>query len=195
LRVERRLVEARSWKTSALEKENNMKTRLALLAVLLLAVPTFAADAGTSTSTGTAAAAFARLKSLVGQWAADTGMGKFYLTYELLSGGHVLVERETSESMHQTMVTTYYLNGDKLELTHYCELGNVPHMVARRIDLSSGEIDFEFADAANLAGDQSAHMHSAIIKIADADHFTSAWTMFENAKPKFTVAVPYARTR
>jgi hypothetical protein len=171
-----------------------MMARLALPALLLLTVPTFAVDAATA-PTGNAAAAFERLKTLVGQWEGDTSMGKFQLTYELISGGHVLQERVSSNSQHETMVTTYYLNGDSLELRHYCQLGNVPHMVARKIDLQNGEIGFDFADAANLASDQSPHMHSATIKIVDADHFTGAWTLFENAKPKVTVAAQYHRVQ
>ena len=170
-----------------------MKMRLALPALLLLTMPALAADSTLAASP--AAAAFERLKTLVGQWDGETSMGKFHLTYELLSSGHVVLEEETSDSMHGTMVTTYYLNGNQLELRHHCELGNVPHMVARNIDLQKGEIGFEFADAANLASDQSAHMHTATIRIVDADHLTSSWTMFENAKPKFTVAAQYQRVR
>lgn len=170
-----------------------MKMRLALPTLLLLTMPALAADSAVVGNP--AAAAFERLKTLVGQWNGETSMGKFHLSYELLSGGHVLLEKESSDSMHQTMVTTYYLNGDRLELTHHCELGNVPHMVARKIDLDSGEISFEFADAANLPNPQSAHMHAASLKIVDADHLNSSWTMFENAKPKFTVAAQYERVR
>jgi len=170
-----------------------MKMRLALPALLLLAVPALAADGVTATTP--AAAAFERMKTLVGQWDGRSAMGKFHLSYELLSGGHVLVEKESSDSMHQTMVTTYYLNGDKLELTHHCQLGNVPHMVAEKIDLQSGEIDFAFAGAANLASDQSEHMHEATIRLIDGDHLQSTWTMYENAKPKFTVAAQYQRVR
>jgi len=172
-----------------------MKIRLALLTLVVFALPAFAADVRTSAPPSNASAAFERMKSLVGQWDADTAMGKFHLTYELVSGGHVLLEHFNGESMHENMVTTYYLEGDKLALTHYCHLGNAPHMVARKIDLDSGELDFDFADAANLASDQGRHMHSAAMRLVDADHFTSAWTLYENAKPKFTVTAQYARTR
>ncbi len=170
-----------------------MKMRMALPTLLLLTMPALPADSAVVATP--AAAAFERLKTLVGQWNGETSMGKFHLSYELLSGGHVLLEKESSDSMHGTMVTTYYLNGDRLELTHHCELGNVPHMVARKIDLDRGEISFEFADAANLPNDQSEHMHAATIKVVDADHLNSSWTMFENAKPKFTVAAQYERVR
>lgn len=172
-----------------------MKIRLILLTLIVFTLPAFAADTRTSAPSANVSAAFERLKSLVGQWDADTTMGKFHLTYELVSGGHILLEHLNGESKHENMVTAYYLEGDKLVLTHYCELGNIPHMIAHKIDLDSGELDFDFADAANLESDQGQHMHSAAIRLVDADHFTSAWTLFENAKPKFTVTAQYARVR
>jgi hypothetical protein len=169
-----------------------MKFRLAFLTLVLCTLPAVAADIPTAPTS--ASAAFNRLKSLVGQWDADTNMGKLHLTYELVSGGHVLLERESSDS-HPTMVTAYYLDGGQLVLTHYCMLGNVPHMVARKINLDTGEITFDLANAANLAGDQAEHMHAASIRLLDADHFASTWTLFENAKPKLTITAQYARVR
>ena len=100
-----------------------------------------------------------------------------------------------SDAVKENMVTTYYLDGDKLALTHYCGLGNQPHMLARKIDLNSGDIDFDFAGAANLASDQDKHMHQVAIHLLDPDHFTTAWTMFENAGPKMTVTAQYARVK
>ena len=115
-----------------------MKIRIVLLTLVVgFTISAFAADARTSAPAGNAAVAFARLKSLVGEWEADTNMGKIQLTYELTSGGHVLLEHVRVDSMHEDMVTTYYLDGNQLVLTHYCELGNRPHMVARKIDLGS----------------------------------------------------------
>lgn len=81
-----------------------MKMRLALPALLLLTMPALAADSAVAASP--AAVAFERLKTLVGQWDGENSMGKFHLSYELLSGGHVVLEKESSDTMHQTMVTT-----------------------------------------------------------------------------------------
>jgi hypothetical protein len=171
-----------------------MKIRIVLLLLVTgLTLSALAAEAPAASATN-ASAAFARLKGLVGTWQADTDMGKLQVTYELVSGGNVLLERIAAESPeHHNMVTTYYLDGDALALTHYCETGNVPHMVARKINIENGEIAFDFAGAANLTNPNAPHMHSATFRLVDADHFTSAWTMFENNKPKFTITAPYVR--
>ncbi len=173
-----------------------MKIRIAMLVLAAgLAVSAFAAGARTAPPT-TASAAFERLKGLVGTWQADTSMGRLRVTYELASGGHILLERSTAESPHHdNMITVYYLDGDTLVLTHYCTLGNEPHMVARRINLDSGEIVFDFAGAGNLSSPDVQHMHTATIRLVDADHFTSAWTLFENNQPKLTVSAQFARVQ
>lgn len=173
-----------------------MRTKVILLTLALaFTTAAFAADTHAGPAANEAATAFERMKSLVGQWEAVTTMGKFHLTYELASGGHLLLEHATGDTMHENMVTTYYLDGDKLELTHYCELGNDPHMVARKINLDRNEIGFDFAGAANLASPQATHMHSASFQLIDADHFNNAWTLFENGKPKMTLTAQYARIK
>lgn len=170
-----------------------MKIRIAMLALVVgFTVSAFAADARTAPATN-ATAAFERLKALVGTWQADTSMGKLQVTYELVSNGHVLLERENDGSQHHNMITAYYVDGDTLALTHYCELGSEPHMVAHKINLDSGEIVFDFAGAGNLASPDAPHMHAATIRLLDADHFTGAWTMFENNKAKLTVTAQFAR--
>jgi hypothetical protein len=173
-----------------------MKTRTLLLSLMIaVAVSALAADVKTAAPSNDASAAFARLKSLAGTWEGDSSMGKIQLTYEVVSNGHVVVEHMKSDALKENMVTTYYLEGDKLALTHYCGLGNQPHMVARKIDLASGDIVFGFAGATNLASEQDKHMHAVTIHLLDPDHFTTAWTLFENASPKMTVTAQYARTK
>lgn len=170
-----------------------IRTILFTLVVALLAVNAFAADGSSNPSAN--AAAFERLKSLAGQWEGDTNMGKIHLTYELTSGGHVLLERLKEESQGKEMITTYYLDGDYLALTHYCHVGNQPHMIARKIDLDRGEIAFNLAGATNLASDRDVHMHAADFHLVDADHFTSSWTLFDNGSPKFTLNAQYTRVK
>jgi hypothetical protein len=168
-----------------------MKIRIAVLAVVV-AVGIMALAAGPRPAAeGNAPAAFAQLKGLVGTWQADTSMGQIQVTYELASGGNVLLER----SSHGNMVTAYYLDGNQLVLTHYCELGNEPHMVARKIDLGRGEIAFDFAGAGNLASPDAPHMHSATFRLVDADHFSAAWTLFQDQRPKTTVTADYQRVK
>ena len=115
-----------------------MKLHLLLATMLLAGVTAYAADAKAGPNTN-AAAAFARLKTLEGEWEAETEMGKAHLSYELIGGGTALVERFSSEKM-PAMLTVYHFNGDRLMLTHYCEAGNQPRMQAGPFNPETGEL-------------------------------------------------------
>jgi len=159
----------------------------------LLAVPALWADTQTTVDTG-AAAAFARLKGLVGEWEGSTDMGKARLTYELTGGGSAVVERESADKM-PAMMTVYHLDGNRLVLTHYCMAGNQPRMEARSFDPATGEIRFRFLDATGLASPGAGHRHNATFRLVDADHIESEWQFFENGQPKMTEKFQYKRVR
>jgi hypothetical protein len=143
---------------------------------------------------GNAATAFARLKTLAGEWEADTEMGKVHLTYELIAGSNVLTERFSSEKM-PVMLTVYHLDGKRLLLEHYCMAGNQPRMQAKPFRAGSEELEFEFLDATNLASPGAGHMHSAKIRFLDNNHLVSEWQYFENGQRKFTETAQYARVQ
>jgi hypothetical protein len=142
----------------------------------------------------TGPAAYARLKTLVGQWEADTPMGKAHVTYELIAGGTSLVERESAEKMPD-MLTVYYLDGDRLLLTHYCMAGNQPRMQARSFNADTGDVDFRFLDATNLTSPDAGHMHNVKIRILDNNHFASDWEFYENGQRKMAEASQYTRVK
>lgn len=168
-----------------------MKKRYVLIAGLLAGA---AAAEGAGFKAEDDTAAFARLKSLAGEWQADTQMGKVHLSYELIAGGTALMERETGEKM-PPMLTVYYMDGSRLLLTHYCMAGNQPRMQAAGFNPETGEIAFRFLDATNLAKPGAGHMHSVRFRIAERDHFTSQWEFFENGQPKMTETAEYTRVR
>src|SRR5581483_1476942 len=169
-----------------------MKLPIALVTLLLICSSSAVAPAA-DLYTSADRLAFTRLKSLVGHWDGDTAFGQIRLSYELASDGNVLLEHERIDARHENMVTAYYLENGKLALTHYCEIGNQSRMTAKRIDLSKGEIDFEFAGAGHSASDHISHMQSVIVRLIDADHFSSDWTIFQNAKPSLSVRGRYDR--
>ena len=169
-----------------------MKTQFFLITALIagsVALP--AADANSSQTTD-AGTAFARLKTLVGQWEASTSSGKVHLSYELVSGDTALMERLSSESM-PSMVTVYYVDGGRLLLTHYCMLGNQPRMQVKTFNPETGELDFKFLDATNLSSPSAGHMHNAKIRLVDNNHMVSEWQFYENGKPKFSESAQYTR--
>ena len=163
-----------------------MKAQLIIAGLLLgsLAIP--AAEPKSD-----AASAFARLKTLVGEWQATTGKAR--LTYELTAGGSVLLERATMENM-PSMITAFYLDGDRLLLTHYCMVGNQPRMQARGFDPSTGELAFHFLDGTNIPAG-AGHMHNATLRLADNNHFTAQWQFYEDGKPKFSESADYTRVK
>jgi hypothetical protein len=142
---------------------------------------------------GDAAAAFARLKTLAGEWAGDTTMGKARLRYEVIAGGTSLVEHESAEKM-APMMTVYHLDGDRLILTHYCMAGNQPRMQATGYNPETGEIEFKFIDATNLKPG-AGHMREVKLRIAGKNQLASEWTFYEKGTAKATETFEYTRVK
>lgn len=78
-------------------------------------------------------------------------------------------------------LTMLYLDGDRLHLTHYCDAGNRPHMVARTSP-DGKTVEFDFLDLSG--GNQHGHMYHAVFTVIDANHHTEDWTyMMPGDKP------------
>lgn len=70
------------------------------------------------------------------------------------------------------MVTTYYVDGDDLMMTHYCWLKNQPRMRASMPSEHVKRLAFSFVDATNLSNPAQPHMHGVAFTFQDADHMT-----------------------
>ena len=150
--------------------------------------------AGPKVESMNAAEAFSRLKTLAGDWEATTQMGKAHLNIQVIAGGTSVVERETGDKMPE-MMTVYYVDGDRLLLTHYCMAGNQPRMQASNFNAETGEVEFHFLDATNLTTPAAGHMHNAKIRVVDHDHLVTEWEFYENGKTKVSENAQYARVR
>ncbi|HET9183440.1 MAG TPA: hypothetical protein VFP59_14990 [Candidatus Angelobacter sp.] len=137
--------------------------------------------------------AFAKLKTLAGTWQAQTSKGPAQVRYELISGGSVLIEHDNMPG-HDEMLTAYHLDGDKLVLTHYCMAGNQPHMVARRFDPESGELDFAFAGGTNLSAGPG-HMRDLRLHLISANRLDAAWNFQKNDNSTHTEDLHYTRVK
>jgi len=140
---------------------------------------------------------FERMKTLVGAWEGKADMGKgmeaLRVTYELTSAGNAVLERFAAEQPHE-MVTVYYDNGGKLVMTHYCSLGNQPHMEL----MNPGEKTMMFVLSKknpNLASLKETHMHSLNISFDGKDTITQTWTLYEKGKKKSDVVIKLTRTK
>lgn len=123
----------------------------------------------------------AKMKTLLGEWEGTSAKGQHGRTsYRMVSNGTVLQETITSE--HDTdMITNYYLDGEKLMLTHFCAAGNQPRMVAAPHQ-DGDALTFTFKDVTNLASPGAGHMAGLTITFVDDNHFTQEWTWRENGK-------------
>jgi len=121
--------------------------------------------------------AFDSMKSLAGDWKGVGPDGKpFTVSYQVVSGGTVILERMNEEQM----LTTYYLNGNDLMLTHYCMANNQPRMKAQA--MNGKNLEFQFVDATNLTDANAGHMNGLVVTIEDADHIQENWAWSEMGK-------------
>jgi hypothetical protein len=139
---------------------------------------------------------FTQLKTLAGTWRGsvkatpsdpEIDNAKLEITLRVTSRGNALVHemQEAGTPLDPTKydhpVTMLYLDGDKLNLIHYCDAGNRPHMVARP-SADGKKVEFDFTDLSG--GNQYGHMYHAVFTIIDADHHTEDWTyMMPGDKP------------
>jgi len=144
-------------------------------------------------------AAFARLKSLAGDWTSTSAKGEHSkLTYQVIAAGSAVMERFSSDALPATsgeMMTVYYLDGGELVLTHYCIAKNQPHMRATLYDSRTGELHFNFVSGGNMAAGGEGHMHSATLKFLDEDHLSTEWQYLEGGLRKFTEVAQFTRVK
>lgn len=156
--------------------------RITLIAVLIsISSLAFAQSDG--------AKAFDQLKTLAGTWEgavtvnppqsemrSDTLM---HITMRVTSRGNALVHemKEAGSADDPTKndhpVTMFYLENDRLMLTHYCDAGNRPRLVAKASP-DGKSVEFTFLDLSG--GTQYGHMDHALFGIIDANHHTEDWT-------------------
>ena len=138
-----------------------------------------------------ARAAFAQLKTLVGEWEGKTEAGRvFKVSYRLVANNTVLVETWTLGPQREAL-TLYHMDNESLIATHYCPLGNQPRL--RLKEPSSGpSFTFEFISATNLPKPERAHQHQFALEILQPNSFARSETYLENGTAE-TERVLYSR--
>ena len=114
------------------------------------------------------AAAFDRLKQLVGPWRpADRADGSLTIRFTLTAGGTVLVESWERAGGEPHSLTLYHRDGDTLIATHYCPQGNQPRLALAGRDAQG--LHFTFRDATDLDAGES-HQHDLWLDLTDPNH-------------------------
>lgn len=144
------------------------------LAVLLFSTAALAQSA--------AQKSFDQLKALAGSWDGSLDGQPLHVTLRVTSMGNTLMH-EMKGAGPDNPITMVHLDGDHLVLTHYCDAGNQPHMVAT-ISPDGKTIVFDFVDATNLLSSQMGHMQRVTFTFIDPDHHTEKWEFaMNNGKP------------
>ena len=158
-----------------------MRNRM-MWAVAILA----AASLASAQAPNGAQRAFDKLKALSGEWAGTSGDGSpATVSYRVTGNGSALIETlriANPNAGNPEMVTTYYLDGDKLMMTHFCAAGNQPRMRSTGLSSDGTSIAFSFQDATNLPSADTGHMRALTVTLVDANHFTEQWTWHEKGK-------------
>jgi hypothetical protein len=171
-----------------------MKRVILTLLLACLATISFAQSATPKPAPTEAEKSFEELKSLAGTWQGKVTLtppqpqwqsdNPTVITLRVTSRGNALVHEMHEANVpddpakYDHPVTMFYLEDGKLTLTHYCDAGNRPRMVATT--LPDGKIDFTFAD---ISGDMKYHMHHSTFSILDANHHIEEWTFMMGDKP------------
>jgi hypothetical protein len=160
------------------------RAALPLLMVLaLMTVPLVAQEKTAPANRPGANPAFEQFKRLPGDWVGRK-MGEdghdVQVNYKLTAGGSALVETIFPGSEHE-MVTVIHPDGADLLLTHYCMLGNQPHMKASGTN-KDGKVEFKFVRATNLKSPNDMYMHDVTFHFVDSDTLRTHWTHFKDGK-------------
>jgi hypothetical protein len=166
-----------------------MRTLLVALSILLLPVAQ-TASAGEQHEHPPVAMPqqFDTLKQLVGTWEGKTDMGgeqkTMQVVYELTSGGTAIIETMMPGTPNE-MVSVYHEDGKSLAMTHYCALGNQPHMKLKQADDKS--LSFEMDKQQGITSSDEAHMHALTLTLKDKNTLQQDWAHYEKGKATQTV--------
>ncbi len=131
---------------------------------------------------------FDTLKGLVGHWEGTTTHDgkeeKATVDYKLTSGGTAITETLGAGTPHE-MVSVYHKDGETLGMTHYCAMGNQPHMMMKKADAKS--MVFEMTKPQGVSSMKETHMHGITLTLDDPNTLTHEWQNWENGKKAQTV--------
>ena len=164
---------------------------------LMLAVAVLMALSTVAFAQSDAQKSFDKLKALAGNWTGpvtlnppqpEMGEGTpMQLSLRVTSRGNALVHemkeagKPDDPNRYDHPLTMLYLDSDRLLLTHYCDAGNRPRMVARTSP-DGKTVEFDFVDIAGST--EYGHMHHAVFTFVDANHHIEDWTyMMPGDKP------------
>jgi len=143
----------------------------AVTANLVLVIVTLLASGSANSNDGdlSYSDAFTKLKMLEGKW--DEAEYGRVIEYRLTGKGSALIEEFVGDP---PMTSVYHMDGEDLRLTHYCNAGNQPRMIAADYDADS--LHFDFTGVSNLKAPDAYHTRTLSIEFIDEHHVVLQFT-------------------
>jgi hypothetical protein len=137
-----------------------------------------------------ARAAFARMRSLIGEWRAPLPNNETMVDiFRPIGFGTALLHEEWKNG-EQLTATVFYVVGSELRADHYCDMGNQLHYVDESRDPQV--LRFVLRDANNL-DTHPHHFHSTTWRYGDAGHHVQEWEAMAPGKPSKTIRMDFTR--
>ena len=127
--------------------------------------------------------AFAKLKTLAGSWQGTVMDIPLNFTIRAASSGTAILHEgnTTKEGPPKNEITMFYVNGDRLLATHYCDAGNRSNMEGK-LSADGNAIEFSFLDV--VGSTRGGYLKDIVITLTDADHHIAAFTfVMPDGKP------------
>lgn len=140
---------------------------------------------------------FEQLKQLAGVWkgtknptAKDQKPESVSIQFKVTSAGSAVEETLGMGTPHE-MVDMYTDENGKLAMTHYCAMGNQPHLLLKQS--TPKQIVLEMGPTVGIDPHKDMHMHALTLEFPDANHLTEIWTSYQDGKPGETAMFTLTR--
>jgi len=141
-----------------------------------------------------ARAAFQRFQSLEGAWEGRSTKGWVEsLRYQSIAAGSTVLETSLDAHPGEAMATAFYLDGDRLLLTHYCVAKNQPRLEATAFADGGRTVVFTFQDGGNIPTRDRGHMDRAVFTFETDGRVRSQWTWYQDGKERWLEEIVQTR--
>jgi hypothetical protein len=143
-----------------------------------------------ASSQADAQSAFAKMRSLVGEWHAPLPNDETMIDiFRPIAFGTALLHEEWKNG-EQLTATVFYVDAGQLRADHFCDMGNQLRYVDESKDPQV--LQFVLRDASNLETHPN-HFHSTTWRYVDAEHHVQDWEIAVPGKPSKSIRMNFAR--
>lgn len=147
---------------------------LRFVSIVLISLSALALTPNDAQKSTDAQKSFDKLKSLAGSWEGTYEGKPEQISFRVTSTGNALMHEATQPGRPEDPLTVFYMEGDRLLLTHYCDAGNRPRMAGKLLP-DGKTLQFDLLDVADSNSKQFGHMQQVLITILDENHHTEDW--------------------